>query len=86
MPAQHHNHNPLVHAVPTWPKDFQPADGRQGVLRVGERHQFSMDQISITGWAKSPILRFCLAKFVAVSIDMALIIPVRHTPAQKILA
>ena len=50
-PAQHRHHHPLVHAVPPGPEAFQPVDGRQVALRVGEGHQFPMDQIPVPGRA-----------------------------------
>lgn len=49
-PTQHRHHHPLVHAVPAGSKAFQPVDGRQIALRVGEGHQFPMDKIPVAGW------------------------------------
>lgn len=48
-PAQHRHHHPLIHAVPAGPKAFQSVDRRQVALRVGEGHQFTMDQIPVAG-------------------------------------
>lgn len=37
--------------MPAGPKSFQPVDGRQVALRVGEGHQIPMDQIPVPGRA-----------------------------------
>lgn len=50
-PAQHRHHHPLIHAVPAGPESFQPVDGRQVTLRIGEGHQFPMDQVPVAGRA-----------------------------------
>lgn len=37
--------------MPAGPEAFQPVDGRQVALWVGEGHQFPMDQIPVSGRA-----------------------------------